>query len=128
MVQYIGADNYCYQIDIVKPGFSKCKVILSDYCHGIERADEELFQEGHCVFLPLEALRRYTGDDEVLVYYVRVNELNEDRNAEIGRAHQQKGAAADGVGDGKERPRHYRDRSKNPPHLGKKFTLPKKKK
>lgn len=127
-VQFIGgsddADNYCYQVDIVKPGASKCKVILSDYCQSIETSDQEMFQEGNCVSLSLDALRRFTGDDEVLVYYVRVNELKEEKKEdERGRQQQQKNT---GGGGGKEKPKQ-RDRSKNLPHSGKKFSLPKEK-
>lgn len=77
-VQYIGsgndADKYFYQVELFKPGFTRCKAILSDYCHKAGIENEELFKEGKCLSMTFEAIDRYTGEDHVLIYYLRVYE------------------------------------------------------
>lgn len=77
-VQYIGggdeADGYFYQIELFKPGLTRRKAILSDYCHKIGLENAELFQEGFCLSMSMEALKQYVGDDQVLIYYLRVYE------------------------------------------------------
>lgn len=75
-VQYIGsnneADNYHYQVEIFKPGLTRRKVTFTDYCHKL--GDEEIFVEGNCLSMSLEALKQFIGEDQVLIYYLRVYE------------------------------------------------------
>lgn len=131
-VQYIGANDdankYYYQIEMYKLEASKRKAILSDYCHRMETTNGEMFQEGKCVCMSLDALRQYTGDDQVLVYHMRVHE---DKNREEkkqsgddGIKKQQEQGVATGVFNrrGKGHGNRQRARSQNPPKSGKKLT------
>lgn len=86
-VQYIGSGNdankYFYQVELFKPGFTRCKALLSDYCHKVQN-DNELFKEGKCLSLTFEAIDQYIGEDPLLIYYLRVYE--DKQNADEGDA------------------------------------------
>lgn len=77
-VQYIGdethAKNYFYEIDLSKPGFPRCRAALSRYCHRIGTENSEIFKEGSCISVSVEAIKQYVGEDGVFTYILRVSE------------------------------------------------------
>lgn len=76
VVQYIGksseAGHYWYEIDIFKPDQPKRKILLSDYCQPAD-IDNSVLYENACITLPTDIVEPFFGDDQLLVYNMRVH-------------------------------------------------------
>lgn len=113
-VQYIGntaeADNFYYEIEIIKPGKSKKRILMSDYCQSIELQNSQLFNDDACISINTDAVSGFVSGDQLLIYYLRVNVGNEPSQAQ----------ALDAVNK-TDSGTKQRDRSKGPPnHIRKK--------
>ncbi|KAJ3648216.1 hypothetical protein Zmor_020036 [Zophobas morio] len=115
-VQYIGsakeADGFSYEIEIFKPGRSKKKITMSDYCQGIDLENQELFSEEACVSINVDSVSSFVTGEQILIYYLRVNMVQEEKLMQPVALLQQevKSAKSDTV--------KHRDRSKGPPTPG----------
>lgn len=84
-MQFIGspseAENYYYEIDVFKAGRPKRKIVFSDYCQAADIDNGSLFNEGVCTSMSTDVVSLYAGDDLLLIYYMRVYEVNRSASA-----------------------------------------------
>ncbi|RZC34911.1 Sina domain containing protein [Asbolus verrucosus] len=116
-VQYIGnaaeAENYFYEIEIFKPGRTKKKILISDYCQAIDLENSQLFHDDACVSINADSIANFVSGDQLLLYYMRVNVVKDENLAQTQAAVQQP-IPYQGAKSNKQR-----DRSKGPPHANK---------
>ncbi|XP_044264424.1 E3 ubiquitin-protein ligase sina-like [Tribolium madens] len=117
-VQYIGnaaeAEGYYYEIEIFKPGKTKKKILLSDYCQSIELENSQLFGDDSCICINTDAVNGFVSNDQLLIYYLRVNAVKDEK------PDQAQGQVAQDVTFKTDKGGRQRDRSKGPPNLAKK--------
>ncbi|VEN40181.1 unnamed protein product [Callosobruchus maculatus] len=109
-VQYIGnvgeADEYFYEIEIFKPGRTKRKVLMSDYCQPIDIPNAHLLKEDGCIWMNTELVEDFVNEDHLLVYYMRVHQVGPKSATKKDDA---SASACDRM------VKKHRDRSKGPP-------------
>ncbi|KAJ8960697.1 hypothetical protein NQ314_006023 [Rhamnusium bicolor] len=66
------AENYFYEIEVFKPGRTKRKILLSDYCQSIDIENPCLFKEGVCISINSDMVDQFLREDRLLTYYMRV--------------------------------------------------------
>lgn len=80
-VQYIGAsekaNDYYFEIELFKPGQPVRRTLLSEYCQSVEIDNKDLFKPGTCVMTSMEAVNHFFGEDQLLIYYMRVIEVGD---------------------------------------------------
>lgn len=76
VVQHItgSRDNnkFYFEIDIFHPARPKRRLLFSDHCQAIDMEHASLFKDGVAISASLDDVSRYTGDDNLLIYYLRV--------------------------------------------------------
>lgn len=80
VVQYVGAPEkapkYYFEIEVFKLGQPLRKILMSEYVQSIDLDNRELFQAGNCVMTYLECVSPFFGEDQVLIYYMKVKEVD----------------------------------------------------
>lgn len=120
-VQFIGdsneAENFFYDIEVFKPGRTKKKILLSDYCQSIELENSQLFTETACISVSTDNFDNFVGEEQLLVYYMRVHpvkSINQQNTNDNPSSSTQ----------GTNTPKKTRDRSKGPSKMNYKSKKP----
>lgn len=83
-VQYIGqaaeSETFYYEIEIFKPGLSKKKVLMSDYCQSVELENSQLFTDEACISISADSVMKFLGVDQLLLYYMKVYPVGEEKS------------------------------------------------
>lgn len=102
-VQFLGpkdeAKDFYYEIEVFKPGCAMPKILLSDYCQAADIENNELFRDGICISASTDCVNRFMSDDQLLIYYLRVNEDESNEGSE---------GAAEGKKEARKSRKHFR--------------------